>query len=410
MKELTYDVLNDIAQEYGQSFYILDTECFQNNYNNLLSEFRKIYPNTHIAYSYKTNYVPELCKIVNALGGYAEVVSDMEYEIARRVGVPNERVVFNGPYKKPAAVEEIFLSGGLVNIDSDFDLAIVRKLASKYPDKNLSVGIRCNFDVGDGVISRFGFDISSESFCTALAYLKSAPNISLCALHIHFANRRLDVWEKRVSGILDLLDTHFVDVPPRIDLGGGLFGNMEDSLKAQFDSYIPSFEEYAHTVASAFAERFINSVNPPMLFIEPGSALAGDAMKFVAKVVGIKNIRSKNIATLLGSMYNINPTLNKKNPPIAVFHGKNGAPQKEYRNLDFGGFTCIESDYLYRGYDGLLAEGDYVVFNNVGSYSVVLKPPFILPNFSIIELQNDGTVKLIKRPETFDDLFRTYTF
>ena len=50
-----------------------------------------------------------------------------------------------------------------------------------------------------------------------------------------------------------------------------------------------------------------------------------------------------------------------------------------------------------------------MVFENVGSYSVVLKPPFILPNFPIVELC-DGQARVVKRKETFDDLFCTYEF
>ena len=77
--------------------------------------------------------------------------------------------------------------------------------------------------------------------------------------------------------------------------------------------------------------------------------------------------------------------------------------------MDFGGFTCIESDYLYRNFNGKLATGDMVVFGNVGSYSVVLKPPFILPNFPVIDI-SEGSVELIKRQETFDDIFHTFSF
>ena len=72
-------------------------------------------------------------------------------------------------------------------------------------------------------------------------------------------------------------------------------------------------------------------------------------------------------------------------------------------------FTCIESDYLYRHYDGSLAVGDIVEFGNVGSYSVVLKPPFILPNFPMIDISGNS-VELIKRGEVFDDLFHTFEF
>ena len=125
------------------------------------------------------------------------------------------------------------------------------------------------------------------------------------------------------------------------------------------------------------------------------------------KIINIKNVRGKFIATLLGSIYNINPTLNKKNPPITLFRSDNVS--KNYEDLDFGGFTCIESDYLYRHYTGQLAIGDFIVFSNVGSYSIVLKPPFILPNFPVLDICNKK-VEVIKQKECFDDLFHTFSF
>ena len=92
-----------------------------------------------------------------------------------------------------------------------------------------------------------------------------------------------------------------------------------------------------------------------------------------------------------------------------TLHNIGNGERKDYLDLDFGGFTCIESDYLYRHYDGSLAVGDIVEFGNVGSYSVVLKPPFILPNFPMIDISGNS-VELIKRGEVFDDLFHTFEF
>jgi diaminopimelate decarboxylase len=130
-------------------------------------------------------------------------------------------------------------------------------------------------------------------------------------------------------------------------------------------------------------------------------------MRFAARVVNIKTVRNKPIATLKGSIYNINPTLNTKNPPIEIV--SMGGEQSDYEDLDFGGFTCIESDYLYRHFSGKLAKGDMVIFGNVGSYSVVLKPPFILPNFPMIDISS-GDIEIIKRGEVFEDLFHTFNF
>ena len=83
---INQNVIRELQTTYGEAFYILDSAQFRKNFTELKDAFAKIYPNANIAYSYKTNYTPKLCKIVDALGGYAEVVSEMELEIARRIG------------------------------------------------------------------------------------------------------------------------------------------------------------------------------------------------------------------------------------------------------------------------------------------------------------------------------------
>lgn len=398
--------MKKLTEKIGDAFYILDSKQFRQNFVELKSEFTKLYSNFNIAYSYKTNYTPKLCRIVNELGGFAEVVSDMEMEIALRIGVEPKNIIWNGPFKNASKVEQLLVMGGTVNIDSAYEIDLLKEIAKKYPNHKLNIGIRCNFDVNDGVVSRFGFDIESDDFQKAIDLFGRYENLYLRGLQCHFATRRLDTWKPRAEGMVALIDKIGV-VPEHIDLGGGLFGKMADSLKAQFDSEIPTYKQYAEAVAPIFAEHFKNLEKKPMLLIEPGSALVGDCMHFVTKVVNIKHVRGKVIATLIGSIYNINPTLNKKNPPIEVY--AMGGEQNDYEDLDFGGFTCIESDYLYRHYNGKLAKGDVVEFGNVGSYSVVLKPPFILPNFPMIDI-SEGNIEIIKRGENFDDLFHTFAF
>lgn len=403
---IDYSKLDSLTNTYGNAFYLLDSEQFKKNFIQLKSAFSGIYSNFNIAYSYKTNYTPDFCKIANELGGYAEVVSDMEAQIALRIGVSPEKIIWNGPYKNPDKVKELLLLGATINLDSSYELPVIAKIAGKFPKKRLNIGIRCNFEINDNVISRFGFDTASQDFIDAISTIKKYSNIHFVGLQCHFASRDLKTWKPRAEGMLNLIDSLGI-TPEHIDLGGGLFGKMKESLKKQFDSYIPTYKEYAVEAATLFAEHYKGSNNPPLLLIEPGSAIVGDCMKFVTRVVNIKTVRGKSIATLLGSIYNINPTLNKKNPPIIVLHGS--TTLKEYTNLDFGGFTCIESDYLYKNYTGSLSIGDIVVFDNVGSYSVVLKPPFILPNFPIIDICGDD-VRLIKRGECFDDIFHTFEF
>lgn len=406
--ELNSEILRELQKEYGDAFYLLDTAQFEKNYAELRQAFSDIYPKFNIAYSYKTNYTPAICKIVDKMGGYAEVVSDMEMEIALRIGVKPEKIIWNGPYKNAEKVKELLLSGGTVNLDSAYEIDMMQRIAEEYPDKELHVGVRCNFEINDGVVSRFGFDTESEEFKRVLDVIQNSHNLHLVGLQCHYASRRLDTWAPRAEGMLRILDRIGI-IPEHIDLGGGLFGKMPESLKAQFDSAIPVYDEYAKEAAGMIKNHYagLEEEKKPMLLIEPGSALVGDCMSFATKVVNIKSVRGKDIATLLGSIYNINPTLNKKNPPITVYHM--GEECHEYRDLDFGGYTCIESDYVYRHFDGSLAKNDMVVFGNAGSYSVVLKPPFILPNFPIVDISGEEAV-VVKKKECFDDLFHTFCF
>jgi diaminopimelate decarboxylase len=410
----TWELLENLSNKYGESFYLLDSRKFKRNYEDLLKEFRNIYPNTFIAYSYKTNYMPKLCKIINNLGGYAEVVSEMEYNLAIKIGVASQNIIFNGPYKNEKIVEKLLLGEGIVNLDSYYELGILKKIATKNPDKKLSIGIRCNFDIKDSVISRFGFDVENDNLYYLFNVLKRFPNITIKGFHCHFPTRSIDSFIMRTEKMLNLTKKYFNNPPAFISLGGGFFGKMSPTLKKQFNFKVPNYREYAEVIANRFKVFYQDTEysKKPKLILEPGSALVADTMKFVARVINIKEVRSKKIATISGSIYNISPTLNNKNLPITVYHNlKTSSTEQKYGKIDFGGYTCIESDYLYRGYNGLLGIGDYVVFDNVGSYSIVLKPPFILPNFAVIDCNSsEKSFELVKRKEKNDDIFRTFKF
>lgn len=403
-EHLTIDLLKQLSNIYGDAFYLLNSNKFEQNYISLKEAFSSIYPHFNIAYSYKTNYIPKLCKIINNHDGYAEVVSDMELEIALRCGVKIEKIIWNGPIKNYSKVEMVLIKGGTINIDSVDEMKMIQAIIEKYPNHIGNIGIRCNFDIGDSVVSRFGIDVNSKDFFLLLDIIKKHNNLHLINLQCHFAKRVIELWPARVSGMISVIDK--VEkvlgcIPERIDLGGGIFGRMPDELKQQFSSTIPEYEEYANCIKK-FNLRFPD--HKPELLIEPGSALAGDSMKFVCRIKNIKKIREKTFITVLGSQKNI--SMSGINPPIEIFNITEGIT---IQNADIVGYTCIEPDILYKNFSGKLAVGDYMVFSNCGSYSIVMKPPFIMENFPILDICN-GQVELIKRQEYFDDLFHTFSF
>ncbi len=408
-KTVNIDLIKQITRQYGDSFYILDSDVFENNIIELINAFRKFYAKTNIAYSYKTNYIPKLVKIVDKLGGYAEVVSEMELEIAQKSGVKNDHVIWNGPIKNYEIVEKFLLNGGIVNLDSIHEIDNILYIAKEHPENVLQVGIRVNYNVGDGVLSRFGFDVDGEDFDVVLTAIKNTPNVRLVNLQAHFAKRDPYFWNSRAEGMLRTYERVVNDYglkPKRLDIGGGIYGKMPDDFREQLGIEKCDFNDYACKAARLFSERFKDcKEDAPWLFIEPGTAVAANCMRFVSKIKTIKKIQGKFIATTNGSQKNI--SMNGLNPPLQVI--SNGKVHENYRNLDIAGYTCIESDYLYRGYEGPLGVGDYIICENCGSYSIGMKPPFILPNVSVVDISGEE-IELIKRAENFEDLFHTYSF
>ena len=122
-----------IKKEYGFPAYIFDSDRFCENYRLLTEGMSAAYAPYCAAYSYKTNYTPRIVSLVRSLGGMAEVVSGMEYALARRVGNVPENILFNGPCKGEDGIAAL-LDGACVIIDNEEELAAVLRAASAHPE------------------------------------------------------------------------------------------------------------------------------------------------------------------------------------------------------------------------------------------------------------------------------------
>ena len=224
-------------------YYIFYADEFIKNYHELENAFRNIYPYYQIAYSFKTNYVPAVCQIVKQLGGYAEVVSDMEYTLAKRVGFPDKKIIYNGPGKGIVATE-CLLNSGHLHIDNGGDIKRVLSIARKNRNKQFKVGVRVNFDIDNGLHSRFGFDIDNGDFKNVIDILNAENNVAVSGLHFHISRARgLRDWKKRIDKVLEISDDLFDYILDYIDIGSGMFGHLDQVLLEQFGNP-PSYTDY----------------------------------------------------------------------------------------------------------------------------------------------------------------------
>ena len=239
-----------------------------------------------------------------------------------------------------------------------------------------------------------GFSIGDKAFEIA--------GDRIVGLHCHISQARsLKAWKKRAETMLRIADRYFGEEGPEyIDLGSGMYGMMNETLKEQF-SDVPSYKDYAETVAGMFAKHYTGS-KKPKLFTEPGTTLINKYIEFTCRVESIKHIKGKSFVTLNGSKNNLGEICELKKLPLRVEH--KGNDKENLKDAFLMGYTCLEHDVMYKGFDGELAIGDLITFENVGGYSLVSKPPFIKPNCAMYT--DEG--KLIKRQETDEEIFQTY--
>ena len=397
--------VEQLASEHGDAFYLLDLDRVTEAHAALLKPFRDRYPETVIAYSVKTNYMPRILRRMHELGCLAEVVSEMEYEIARKVGFQPERILVNGAVHREDFLASLLLQGVWVNLDGWYMLERLHQVSRAHPHRKFQVGLRLSYPVPDAEVSRFGFETSEAGMRRLADWFREHGNCELIGFHSHFcfAPNRVDAFRARIRGLVDAA-AWFPGARLRyLDLGSGFRqGGEGDS---------PSHAEVADAVTSVLKECF-PADRRPTLVIEPGTAIVAHAMAFVCRVYDVKTVEGRVLALVNGSSHNINTMGWRTRMPVEVVraqgaHAGNGDGPGSF---DAVGNTAMErKDHICSGIPGPVAPGDYLVFDKVGSYSCAMKPPFIHPCPAVVSREG-GRYELIKRRETMDDVLSTYLF
>ncbi|MFF2446719.1 diaminopimelate decarboxylase [Neobacillus sp. NPDC058068] len=405
-----YKAINKLEKKLGSPFYILDVDKLRQNYHKIETAFKSRYENFIIGYSYKTNYLPFLCKELSKLGAYAEVVSRLEYDLALKIGEDPKRIIFNGPLKSQDDIHLALKNESTINIDSFYELEFVKEYALHHPNKQINVGLRLNFDISyngqsalqEGYeVSRFGICIENGNLQAGLNELAALDNIQIAGLHGHFStrNREIESYRKITQKLCDIAKEYRLDNLDYLDVGGGIYGELPPS----FHQNAPSFDDYAEAICQIMNQEFSSYEKKPRLIIEPGMAMVANTFIFIAKVIETKTIREQTFVLVDGSVHNIKPTMHKHNLPMKIIRKSGTAEAKQVFNIV--GYTCMEKDYLAHEILSELPEkSDYIIFENVGAYTIVFNPPFIKER-PCIAAAEDGEVFIVRKKESIKQFF-----
>lgn len=393
------DEVERLVPEVGHAFYLLDLDRMRANHDTVLQAFRARYGETVLAYSVKTNSMPRVLKQIRQLGSKVEVVSELEYEIATRVGFSPAEILINGPLHEEAFLRQVLATGLSINLDGWYMLDTLHQLSTAHPAQRFKVGLRLSYPIPGAAWSRFGFEATATNMRRLAAWFGDHANCEVVGLHSHFplAAKSAETFRARLAGLVEAKRSWFPDAAlAYLDLGGG----MDAEIDAQ------QLAEIADAVTCCLEEGF-SSDPRPALIIEPGSAIIAAAMAFVCRVYDVKTIEGRRLALVNGSNHNINTMMWHQRFAVDVLRSP-AAGCESAGTFDIVGNTCMErKDLICTGVPGPVAPGDYIVFDRVGAYSTALKPPFIHPCPAVVARQR-GHYEVVKRRETADDILRTF--
>jgi diaminopimelate decarboxylase len=373
-----------------------------------------------VYYSYKTNPVPGVLRILHAHGVGAEVASAYELWLALRLGVDPARVVFNGPARSPEGTELALRRGvGLVNLNAHTDISLLAAQAERTGVRQ-RVGIRVVVPGFEG--GPLGERIDTGAALRAFADARACPALDVVAVHSH-ANGRIDSvesLERLISGLLAFTNTlhqRLGMTPEILDLGGNLAcptvapigpGSrrlaiaLARPLSAPAPAATISISAYVNRVLERIARHFASAGRTvPRVFVEPGRAISGDAQMLLSRVLSIRD-GEVPWAVLDAGINVAEPVRSEFHQVVPLCLGKD--PRRRVYRLS--GPSCSLADLLYPACElPELSPGDAVGIMDTGAYFVPFSTCFSFPRPAIAVLSG-GKAELVRRPETFEDLVR----
>lgn len=400
--------IDDLVARYGSPLFVFSERTIRRSYRQITSAFSTRYPNVTFGWSYKTNYLKAICALLHREGATAEVVSEMEYDKARAMGVPGQKIIFNGPYKPLDVLERAMTEGAMINIDHLDEIYDLEKVSDKL-GRPLRVGMRLNLDAGiHPQWSRFGFNLETGQALDAAKRIANGGKLILNGLHCHIGTFIVEPAayarqvEKMVAFAYELEDKFGFSME-YIDIGGGL--PSRNRLKGVYlppDVAVPSVDEYAEQITGALSGN-LRPGDFPKLILESGRAIIDEAGFLIATVVAAKRlpggtrayVADAGVGLLFTSnWYKFNIELDRETPGIN-------------ENSVIYGPLCMNIDVIDEGVPlPPLQRGTRLVFSPVGAYNTTQWMQFIQHRPNVVLISEDGEVDVIREAEDLSDIDR----
>ena len=409
-----------IARKYGTPTHVVSKKRLVENCERAKAALGASLDEAEVFYSYKTNCVPGILDIIHKQGVGAEVISPYELWVALKLGLPGEKIIFNGPHKTRESLQlAVRHRVKLINVDSITD---IRKLVEVCRAQQMEANLGVRLCPTQGWSAQFGLNMKSSEAVEGFRLIEKNRNlVKLKGLHVHLGSQITDksLHPKAVAEVVDFLqqtgacseaDIQYLDVGggfgvPTVREVGGIERKLLRLLQWPFrpprPQRCPDIGEYATTLKQAF-ERYASNFNggQPKAIVEPGRAITSNTQVLLLGVCAIKD-RTPPAVILDGGKMNITYPTSFEYHQVLVANKMRDSTQHAYKLV---GRTCTPSDLVY---DNVrlpsLAEGDVIALMDAGAYFTSFSNDFAFPRPSIV-LLDDGQARLIRERESFEGM------
>ena len=380
--------LDEILKKFNTPLYIFLENRIRENINSFINTFNEKFGNIQYFYSFKANYLPEICKIMLSEGIGAKLVSFPELKLAIKTGFSPDKIIIGGPYLPENLIESSIKNKVKEIIVYNLkDLKKINSVAQNYNSVQ-NVCIRVNSQKYD---SKLGIKLNDHKIKVLENSINGYKNIKLTSILSHFGTQmnNVELFERNINSLiynLELLSKNNIHIN-NINIGGGF---PEAAVMTQ-----DQLKKIADMVKTKLETSAINYQN---IYIEPGRYFVGDSGLFLTKIVKV----SEDRWIFLNIGNHICPKFAKCS--LRFYNASKIDVPHKYKT-SIAGIVPTDQDVLAKNYffTQELQEGDKVLVTNTGAYCLTFSNrfPYVLPGIVLIK---GNTISSIFDPE-FDKDF-----
>jgi diaminopimelate decarboxylase len=358
--------LSRIAEKCGTPAYVYSLSHFEERFREVDAAFRAV-PHL-VAYALKANANLSVLAHLAKLGAGADVVSGGEIFLARKAGIPAEKIIYSGVGKRDDEIAYALREGiRFFNIESIPELenidAIARKMGKVAP-----VAVRFNPEV-DAKTHHYittgkkgnKFGIMLDTLPELMAAMRRCRNVRWNAVHTHIGSQMTQTGSmakaaKVLGGLVEMLRGEGFPIHT-LNMGGG-YGIRYKAEAA------PSIAAYAKSIVPVAKGLNVQ------LALEPGRYLSGNSGALLARVLYVKKSGGKTFVITDAAMTElIRPSLYEAYHAVAPVSG----PQKPVAKVDVVGPVCESGDFFAKDRPfPSVKRGDVLAVFSAGAYGAAM--------------------------------------